>query len=293
VTGEIAPPLTANVDPMMKKAHLIHDYVVAANFTDNASATPRMSSLASCVKCLEAGLEPVLQLAARDRTRYAIESEVLGASALGVRNILCLTGDHLRLGPGPTPKPDQNDMDAVQVLWMLRRMRDDGIYIDGREIKTTPKYFLGAAASPYAALPRYEALRLEKKVNAGAQFIQTQPVFDYGRFTEWLEAVEKRNILDKVYILPGIIPLKSAKAAHLMADVPGVVLPPELIKRMDNAKDEKEEGVAIALEIIEKLRNTKGIHGLHIMAVHWEEIMPRLIDESGLPKPVRESAIPV
>jgi methylenetetrahydrofolate reductase (NADPH) len=209
-----------------------------------------------------------------------------------VRNILCLTGDHLRLGPGPTPKPDQNDMDAVQVLWMLRRMRDDGIYIDGREIKTTPKYFLGAAASPYAALPRYEALRLEKKVNAGAQFIQTQPVFDYGRFTEWLEAVEKRNILDKVFILAGIIPLKSAKAAHLMADVPGVVLPPELIKRMDNAKDEKEEGVAIALEMIEKLRNTKGIHGLHIMAVHWEEIMPRLIDESGLPKPVRESAVP-
>lgn len=289
VTGEIAPPLTANVDPMVKKARLVHDYVVSANFTDNASATPRMSSLASCVKCLESGLEPVLQLAARDRTRYAIESEVLGASALGVRNILCLTGDHLRLGPGPTPKPDQNDMDAIQVLWMLRRMRDEGIYIDGREIKTPPKYFLGAAASPYAALPRYEAIREEKKVNAGAQFIQTQPVFDYGRFTEWLEAVEKRNILDKVYILAGIIPLKSAKAAHLMADVPGVVLPPELVKRMDSTKDEKEEGVGIALEIIEKLRATKGIHGLHIMAVHWEEIMPRLIDESGLPKPTREA----
>jgi len=290
VTGEIAPPLTANVDPMVKKAHLIHDYVVAANFTDNASASPRMSSLASAVKCLEAGLEPVLQLAARDRTRYAIESEVLGAAALGVRNILCLTGDHLRLGPGPTPKPDQNDMDAIQVLWMLRRMRDEGIYLDGREIKTPPKFFLGAAASPYAALPRYEAIREEKKVNAGAQFIQTQPVFDYGRFTEWLEAVDKRNILDKVYILPGIIPLKSAKAAHMMADVPGVVVPPDLVRRMDNAKDEKEEGVAIALEIIEKLHATQGIHGLHIMAVHWEEIIPRLIDESGLPKPVRATS---
>ncbi len=290
VTGEIAPPLTANTDPMVKKARLIHDYVVAANFTDNASATPRMSSLASAVKCLETGLEPVLQLAARDRTRYAIESEALGAAALGVRNILCLSGDHLRLGPGPTPKPDQNDMDAIQVLWMLRRMRDDGIYLDGREMKTPPKFFLGAAASPYAAYPRYEAIREEKKVNAGAQFIQTQPVFDFGRFTDWLEAVDKRNVLDKVYILPGIIPLKSAKAAHLMADVPGVVLPPELLKRMDGAKDEKEEGVAIALEIIDKLRSTKGIHGLHIMAVHWEEIVPRLIDEFGLPKPVRESA---
>jgi methylenetetrahydrofolate reductase (NADPH) len=291
VTGEIAPPLTANVDPMVKKAKLIHDYVVSANFTDNASASPRMSSLASCVKCLEAGLEPVLQLAARDRTRYAIESEVLGAAALGVRNILCLTGDHLRLGPGPTAKPDQNDMDAIQILWMLRRMRDEGIYLDGREIKTPPKFFLGAAASPYAALPRYEAIREEKKVNAGAQFIQTQPVFDYGRFTEWLEAVDKRGLLDKVYILPGINPLKSAKAAHMMAEeVPGVVVPPEIVKRMDAAADAKQEGIAIALEIIEKLRNTPGIHGMHIMAVHWEEIVPTLIEQSGLPRPERQPA---
>jgi methylenetetrahydrofolate reductase (NADPH) len=289
VTAEIAPPLSVNTEPMLKKAHLLHDWVIASNFTDNASASPRMSSLASAVKCLEAGLEPVLQLQARDRTRYAIEAEALGAAALGVRNVLCLTGDHLRLGPGPTPKPDQNDMDALHVLWMLRRMRDDGIYLDGREIKTPPQFFLGAASSPYAALPRYEAIRVEKKVNAGAQFIQTQPVFDYGRFVEWLEAVDRRDVLDKVHIMPGIIPLKSARAAHLMADdVPGVVIPPEILRRMDNASDEKEEGVAIALEIIEKLRSTPGIHGMHIMAVHWEEIVPRLIQEAGLPKPVRE-----
>ena len=288
VTGEIAPPLSVNAEPMIKKAHLLHDYVVAANFTDNASATPRMSSLASSRKCLDVGLEPVLQLQARDRNRYAIEAELIGAASLGIRNVLCLTGDHLRLGPGPTPKPEQNDMDALHVLWMLRRMRDEGRYLDGREIKTPPQFFLGAGASPYAAVPRYEAIREEKKVNAGAQFIQTQPVFDYGRFTEWLEAVEKRNILDRVSILAGLIPLKSAKAAHSMAEVPGVVVPPEILKRMDNAKDEKEEGVAIALEIIEKLRNTKGIRGIHFMAVHWEEIVPRLIDESGLPKPLRE-----
>lgn len=288
VTAEIAPPLSVNVDPMMKKAVLLRDWVIAANFTDNASASPRMSSLASARKCLDAGLEPVMQLQARDRTRYAIEAEVLGAAALGIRNVLCLSGDHLRLGPGPTPSPQQNDMDALQVLWMLRRMRDDRCYLDGREIKTPPQFFLGAAASPYAALPRFEALRVEKKVNAGAQFIQTQPIFDYGRFTEWLEAVEKRNLKDKVFILPGLIPLKSAKAAHAMADVPGVVVPSEITKRMDSAKDEKEEGVAIALEIIEKLRNTPGIQGLHIMAVHWEEIVPRLIEESGLPRPLRE-----
>jgi methylenetetrahydrofolate reductase (NADPH) len=250
-----------------------------------------MSSLASATKCLEAGLEPVLQLQARDRNRYAIEADVLGASALGVRNILCLSGDHLRLGPGPTPKPEQNDMDAIQVLWMLRRMRDEKRYLDGREIKTPPTYFLGAAANPYAAVPRYEAIREEKKVNAGAQFIQTQPIFDHGRFTEWLEAVDKRGLLDKVYILPGLIPLKSAKAAHMMAEeVPGVVVPPEIVKRMDAAADPKQEGVAIALELIEKLRGTPGIHGMHIMAVHWEEIVPTLIEQSGLPRPERQPA---
>ncbi|MEK6575030.1 MAG: methylenetetrahydrofolate reductase, partial [Chloroflexota bacterium] len=136
---------------------------------------------------------------------------------------------------------------------------------------------------------RYEAIREEKKVNAGAQFIQTQPVFDYGRFLDWLEAVEKRNLPGKAYILAGLIPLKSAKAAHFMAEeVPGVVVPPDILKRMDTATDQKEEGVAIALELIEKLRNTHGINGLHIMAVHWEEIVPRLVKEAGIPQPTRE-----
>jgi methylenetetrahydrofolate reductase (NADPH) len=291
VTAEIAPPLTVNVDAMLKKAAMLKPWVIASNFTDNASASPRMSSLASATKCLEAGLEPVLQLQARDRNRYAIEADVIGASALGIRNILCLSGDHLRLGPGPTPKPEQNDMDAIQVLWMLRRMRDEGYYLDGREIKTRPTYFLGAAANPYAANSRFEAIREEKKIDAGAQFIQTQPIFDYERFTEWLEAVDKRGLLDKVFLLPGIIPLKSAKAAHLMAEeVPGVVVPPEIVKRMDAATDAKQEGVAIALEIIEKLHHTPGIHGMHIMAVHWEEIVPTLIEQSGLPRPERQPA---
>jgi len=289
VTAEIAPPLSLDKGPLLKKVKQLQDWVVAANFTDNASATPRVSSQASAKICLDAGLEPVMQLQTRDRSRYVLESDALGAAALGIRNILCLSGDHLRLGPGPLPKPDQNDMDAIQLLWMLRRMRDDGVYLDGREIKNRPQFFLGAAASPYAAVPRYEAIREEKKVNAGARFIQTQPVFDYARFLDWLEAIEKRNLLGKVYILAGLIPLKSAKAAHFMADeVPGVVVPPEILKRMDEAKDQKEEGVAIALELIEKLKNTRGINGLHIMAVHWEEIAPRLVKEAGIPQPTRE-----
>lgn len=293
VTAEIAPPLGASGAIIHKKAGWLKGLVAAANFTDNASASARMSSVASSVLCMQDGLEPVMQLQARDRTRVVIESDAMGAAGLGIRNILCLTGDHHRFGPGPLSTPTQFDMDSVQVLWMLRRMRDEGVYIDGRKIKRRPMFFLGAAGSPYGAPPKYEALRAHKKVNAGAQFIQTQPIFEYNRFLEWLEALDKRGILDKVYILPGIIPLKSARAAHFMAgDVPGVVIPDELVKRMDNAGDKEgqmEEGVAIALEIIEKIKNTPGVNGMHIMAVHWEAIVPRLIEESDLPKPAYQT----
>ncbi|MFQ5575917.1 MAG: methylenetetrahydrofolate reductase C-terminal domain-containing protein [Anaerolineae bacterium] len=295
-TAEIAPPLGASGDIILKKVGWLKGYVPAANFTDNASASARMSSVASSKICLDAGLEPVMQLQARDRSRVVIESDAMGAAGLGIRNILCLSGDHHRFGPAPMTKPDQFDMDAVQVLWMLRRMRDEGIYLDGRSIKRKPEFFLGAAGSPFGAPPQYEAIRAEKKINAGAQFIQTQPVFDYDRFTDWLEALDKRNLLEKVYILPGLIPLKSARAAHFMADdVPGVVVPPEIVKRMDNAGDkegQKEEGVAISLEIIEKLMHTPGINGMHVMAVHWEAIVPRLLDEAGVPKPAVLSLSP-
>jgi len=283
VTSEIAPPLSVNQTGLRRKMNLLKGLVTAANFTDNASATPRMSSLATSVICLEEGLEPVLQLQSRDRDRYAIEAEAMGAAALGIRNILCLSGDHLSLGPGPTPRPVQNDMDAIQMLWMLRRMRDEGKYLDGRAIKTRPSFFLGAAASPYAAIPRYEAIRTEKKVNAGAQFLQTQPIFDVNRFADWLEAIEQRHLFGKVHILAGIVPLKSARAAHFMAEqVPGVVIPDDILRRMDDAADPQEEGVAIALEILEAMKATPGLSGVHIMAVHWEEIVPRLLEESGL-----------
>ena len=290
ITGEIAPPLSASAEPIIKKANMLKGYVAAANFTDNASASARMSSLASSKICLDAGLEPVMQLQARDRSRAVIEADAMGAAGLGIHNIFCLSGDHHRFGPSPMSKPDQFDLDAVQMLWLLRRMRDEGVYLDGRQIKERPRFFLGTAASPFGAPPTYEAIRAEKKINAGAQFIQTQPIFDYDRFTGWLEALDKRNLLDKVYILAGLTPLKSARAGHYMADeVPGVVIPSEILKRMDAAGDkqgQQEAGVAIALEIIEKLKNTPGIRGLHLMAIHWEEIVPRLMQESGMPRPV-------
>ncbi len=292
-TAEIVPPLDTSGAIIKQKVGWLRDYVAAANFTDNASAAARMSSIASSKICLEAGLEPVMQLQARDRNRVVIESDVMGAAGLGIRNILCLSGDHQSFGPPPLTKPDQFDMDAVQMLWMLRRMRDEAFYLDGRQIKNPPQLFLGAAASPFGAPPKYEAIRAEKKINAGAQFIQTQPIFDYDGFTDWLEALDKRNLLDKVYILAGLVPLKSARAAHFMAEqVPGVVIPDDIVRRMDNAGDkegQQEAGVAIALEIIEKLKDTPGISGLHVMAVHWEAIVPRLMDEAGLPRPVVQS----
>jgi methylenetetrahydrofolate reductase (NADPH) len=292
-TAEIAPPLGASGEIIKRKSSWLNGQVTAANFTDNASATPRMSSLASSFLCLQTGLEPVMQLQARDRTRVAVEAEAMGAAGMGIRNILCLSGDHHRFGPVPMSKPDQFDLDAVQLIWMLRRMRDEGIYLDGRAMKQRPEFFLGAAGSPYGAPPRFEAIRAEKKVNAGAQFIQTQPVFDVGRFTEWLEALDRRDLLGKVYVLAGLVPLKSARAALFMArEVPGVVIPEEILARMDGAGDsdgQAEEGVQIALELIDALRHIPGISGLHIMAVHWESIVPRLIEEADLPHPAIKS----
>jgi methylenetetrahydrofolate reductase (NADPH) len=296
-TAEIAPPLGASGKAIERKVADMREVVSAANFTDNASATARMSSLASSKLCLDMGLEPVMQLQARDRSRVALESDVMGACGLGIRNVLCLSGDHHYFGPAPHCKPDQSDMDAVQVLWMLRRMRDEGKYLDGRTTKQCPQLFLGAAASPFGAPPKFEAIRAEKKINAGAQFIQTQPIFDYDRFLLWLEALDKRNLLGKVYVMAGVVPLKSTQAATFMAEsVPGVVVPPTVIARMQAAGDDKlaqqETGVAIALELIEKLHATPGIHGIHLMAIHWEEIVPRLVEESGVPKPAIRSLAP-
>jgi len=288
-TAEIAPPLGASGDIIRKKGEMLRDYITAANFTDNASASARMNSMASSKISMETGVEPVMQLQARDRSRVVIESDSMGAVGLGIHNILCLSGDHQFFGPDPMAQPTQFDMDAIQILWMLRRMRDEGRYLDGRHIKNPPMFFLGAAGSPFGAPPKYEAIRAEKKINAGAQFMQTQPIFDHNGFLDWLEALDQRSLLDKVYLLPGIIPLRSAQAAHFMADeVPGVSIPADIIRRMDEAGDKEsqaEVGVQVALEIIEKLKNTPGINGMHIMAVHWESIVPRLVEESGIPKP--------
>ncbi len=287
ITSEVAPPMSTATGKLIRNIEMIKPYVAAINFTDNPSATPRMSSLACSVLAIQNGAEPVLQIAARDRTRMGLQSDVIGASALGVRNILCLSGDHARMGPPPLGRSDIIDIDSIQMLWILRRMRDEGHYLDGREIKNPPKYFLGAAAAPFASRPDFQALREHKKVNAGAQFFQTNLVFDPDGLEIWLNELAKRNILDKVYILIGITPLKSFKMAQYMHDeVPGVFIPEKLMKRMEAAGDgAEEEGVTIALEIIEKIKGKQGVHGIHLMAVGWEEIVPRIVTEAGLLPP--------
>jgi methylenetetrahydrofolate reductase (NADPH) len=284
VTAEVAPPMTVKTEKLHKNIDLIKPYVAAINFTDCPSASPRMSSWACATMAIQTGAEPVMQIAARDRTRIGLQAEVLGATALGVRNILCLSGDSMKLGPEPRGRMDVIDLDSVQMLWILRRMRDEGKYLDGRNIKFPPTYFLGAAGAPFASEPKFQAIREHKKVNAGAQFFQTNLVYDPDGLEIWLNELAKRNILDKVYILIGITPIKSLKVALYMNDeVPGVTVPEHYLKRLEAAGERAdEEGVQISLELIEKIKTKQGINGIHIMAIGWEEIVPRIITEAGL-----------
>jgi len=229
----------------------------------------------------------VLQMSARNRSRGSLQSEVIGATALGVRNILCVTGDSAKLSPSPRDKMDINDLDAIQMLWILRRMRDDRKYLDGREIKYPPKFFLGSAASPFSSNPEFQALREQKKVNAGAQFFQTNLVFDIDGMETWLNELAKRNVLDKVYILIGITPMKSLKMARLISEVPGVHMPKNILKRMETADasgQAQEEGVQIALELINRVKayHGQGVNGIHLMPVGWDDIVPRIIKDADL-----------
>lgn len=287
VTAEVAPPISTATGKLISNINLVKPYVAAVNFTDNPSATPRMSSFACSTLAVQHGVEPVLQIAARDRTRAGLQSEVIGASALGIHNVLCLSGDHSRMGPAPLSRADVFDIDSVQMLWILRRMRDEGHYLDGRKLKDPPRLFLGAAASPFASEPHFQALREHKKVNAGAQFFQTNLVFDPDGLETWLNELARRNVLDKVFILVGVTPLKSLKMAeYIHNEVPGVFIPQHIRERMAAAGDgAAEEGVQIALELIETIRTRQAVHGVHLMAVGWEEIVPRIVSEAGLLPP--------
>lgn len=287
VTAEVAPPTSTSTRLLSRNINMVKPYVAAINFTDSPSATPRMSSIACSKTALELGAEPVMQIAARDRTRTGLQAEVIGANGMGIANILCLSGDNSRMGPAPMGRADILDIDSIQMLWILRRMRDEGKYLDGRKIKYPPKIFLGAAAAPYASKPTFQAIREHKKVNAGAQFFQTNLVYDLDVFEIWLNELAKRNVLDKVYILVGITPLKSYRmASYMHHQVPGVFLPEEYLKRMEEAGDDAEKvGIEIAYEVIEGLRQKEGVNGIHLMAVGWEKIVPTIVTDAGLLPP--------
>jgi len=287
VTAELTPPLSASTEKLIRNIELVRNLVTAVNFTDNQSATPRMSSWACSTVAIQHGAEPVLQMSARNRSRGSLQSEIVGATALGVRNVLCVTGDSAKMSPSPRDQMDINDLDSIQMLWVLRRMRDEGKYLDGREIKHPPMFFLGAAASPFSSNVKFQALREQKKVNAGAQFFQTNLIFDVDGMELWLNELAKRNILDKVYILAGVTPIKSLKMAQKLAEVPGVHLPMNVLRRMetaDRADNAQEEGIQIALEVISRIKtyHNQGIHGIHLMPVGWDEVIPRIVTEAGI-----------
>lgn len=284
VATEVTPPLSADSGKLKNDIELVKPYVKAINFTDASSAIPKMSALACCKVAVDLNAEPVFQIAARDSTRISLQADAIGAGQFGIRNILCVTGDSPVVGPPPASDMNINDLDSVQMLWILRRMRDEGIYLDGRKMKHPPLYFLGAATTPFALDPELQAIRDQKKVNAGAQFFQTNIIFEPERLDPWLEQLDRRNVLGKVSILVGLVPLKSYKAAlYLHEKVPGVYLPEKILSRMEKSGDgAREEGIAITLEMIASLRKKKGISGIHLMSLGWEDVVGRIVHEAGL-----------
>ena len=287
VTAEAGPPKGTSARVILRKGELLRPCCDAVNVTDNQTAIVRMSSLAGCVLLRQAGAEPVMQMTTRDRNRIAIQSDILGAIALGIGNILCLSGDHQRFGNHPTAK-GVFDLDSVQLIQTLKNMRDEKKFLCGEEVSGEIPLFIGAVENPYADPFEFRVVRLAKKIKAGADFIQTQAVYDVAKFAKWMEMVTERGLDKQVHILAGVIPIRSAGMARYMRDyVSGVSVPDEIVTRMEEAKNAREEGVRIILEVIEQLKEIPGVHGIHIMAVGWEDIVPEIVEKAGLlPRPV-------
>ncbi|MBN1109850.1 MAG: methylenetetrahydrofolate reductase [Methanomassiliicoccales archaeon] len=282
VTAEIGPPRSCDEEGLRTLARRLKGCAHAFNLTDNQGANVRMSSLAASVLCLQEGLEPVMQMTCRDRNRLAMQSDVIGACALGVRNVLCISGDHQVLGNQPQAR-NVYDLDSIQQLMVLRRMRDEAVNWAGEELSHPPQLYLGAAANPFADPFEFRALRLAKKVSAGAQFVQTQCVLDLERFDRFMRLVRERGLQDRVHVLAGVIPLRSHKAALFMRDrIAGMRVPHSVIDRLRQASDPREEGIRLCVETIEALRGMEGVHGVHITAIAWEEVLPRLVQEAGV-----------
>ena len=288
LTSECGPPRGADPEVIRKKGELLKGVVDAINVTDNQTSVVRMSSLASCVILKGMGFDPILQMVCRDRNRIAIQSDILGAAALGINNILCLSGDHQKFGDHPKAK-NVFDIDSVQLINTVKTLRDDGKFIGGDDVKGKPMLFIGAAENPFADPFEIRAARLGKKVKAGCQFIQTQCVYNVERFERWMEMVRDRGLHEKCAILAGVTPFKSVGMARYMKNqVPGMDVPDAMIERMKAVPKEKqaEEGIKICVETIQRLKEVPGVRGIHIMAIEWEEKVSEIAKATGLlPRP--------
>jgi len=287
VTAEAGPPKGTSATVIQRKGELLRFCCDALNITDNQTAIVRMSSLAGCILLKQQGVDPVMQIVCRDRNRIAIQSDVLGAVALGIGNILCLSGDHQKFGNHPTAK-NVFDIDSIQLIQTLKNMRDEKKFLSGEDITGEVPLYIGAVENPYADPFKFRVTRLGKKIKAGADFIQTQAVYDIAKFAQWMEMVTAQGLDKQVHILAGVIPIRSAGMARYMRDyVSGVSVPDEIVTRMEEAKTAKEEGLRIALEVIEQLKEIPGVHGIHIMAVGWEDAVPEIVEKAGLlPRPM-------
>jgi methylenetetrahydrofolate reductase (NADPH) len=288
VTSECGPPRGAVPEKIREKAELLRGHVDAINVTDNQTAVVRMSSFAACVILKQQGLNPILQMVTRDRNRLAMQSDILGAYSHGINTMLCLSGDHPRFGDHPMAA-NVYDLDSIQLIQTVKGMRDEGKFQGGDEILNPPKMFIGAAANPFADPFELRVARLAKKAKAGVDFIQTQCIFNLEKFKKWMEGVRGRGLHEKVHILAGITPLKSAgMARYMQSKVPGMDVPDELVKRVSGVAKEKqaEEGIKIAVETIAQLKEVEGVRGFHIMAIEWEQKVPEIVEKAGLlPRP--------
>lgn len=287
-TGEVGPPRGTDVEAVKKKAGFLKGMVDSVNITDNQTAMVRMSSWAASIILLSEGLEPNYQMVCRDRNRLAMQSDILGASAHGIKNMLCLSGDHQQFGDHPQAK-GVFDIDSMQLISMVKNMRDDGKFLGGADIVSPPEIFIGAAANPFADPFEWRVHRLAKKINAGADFIQTQCIYNMGKMREWIKQANDMGLTEKVYILAGVTPMKGlGMARYMKKSVPGMDVPDEIINRLKGVdkKKQADEGIKMACEQIEEFKEMKGVAGVHLMAIEWEHKVPEIAELAKvLPRP--------
>jgi methylenetetrahydrofolate reductase (NADPH) len=282
VTAELAPPDSALAADVYDRARVFDGYVDGMNATDGSGAHCHMSSVAMCALLTNVGYSPVLQISCRDKNRIAIQGDVLGAAAMGVTNVLCLSGDGVQVGDHPEAKP-VFDLDSMSLLQTIKTMRDESTFLSGRKITSAPELFLGAAENPAAPSVDFRPFRFAKKIAAGAQFIQTQYIFDVDQMREFMHRSRDMGLLEQCFMIPGVGPLASARAATwIKNNVPGIHIPESIIKRLEGAENPKVEGQNLCVELIQQMREIEGVSGVHVMAYRQEEAVAGIIIASGV-----------